>query len=131
MRMFTYGTLKDPENLKDDGATNIIEDAFIKGYKLYSFMGGFPITKYTGDKKDVIYGTLFTMPKAIILGYYDILEGYDPDRSKDINMYNRVFIPVYTKKGITKAQFYEANEKHFTNHYTNKNLIKTGVWTGI
>ena len=45
MLMFTYGTLKDPLRLEQDGAIVTVENAVVQGFKMYSNKGFFPITK--------------------------------------------------------------------------------------
>lgn len=127
MKLFTYGTLKDPVQLKKDGATNIIENACVSGYKMYLFRNSFPVTYFTGMDNDVIYGTLFDIPLIVVLTHYDPIEGYNLNRSPKENMYNRRWVKVETPdRKEVDAQMYVANEEWFNRTYIPANLIKSG-----
>lgn len=126
MKLFTYGTLKDPTKLKLDGATNIIENARVEGYQMYLYNDAFPVTKKTGKPKDVIYGTLCEIPDNVVLKYYDYVEGYVPKRPKSKNMYNREEVLVLAEGRAIRAQMYIANEDWFTDTYSPRNLIESG-----
>lgn len=131
MLMFTYGTLKTPERLRQDGAILAIENAKVKGFKMYSNRGYFPITKRTGNENDVIYGTLCIIPKQVVTGYYDRIEGYVPGRSPKENMYNREKVTVYIDDKTIEAEMYVTNEEMFEDLYTDENLIKSGNWDDV
>lgn len=129
MKLFTYGTLKYPENLKRDGATNIIENTFVRGYKMYvhGTFSLFPITKNTGNPRDVIYGTLSDVPDNVITTTYDSIEGYSPNRSRKENMYNRLKTIVHTPDGEQiEAYMYVTNERYFKDTYKPQNLVPSG-----
>lgn len=132
MLIFTYGTLKTPERLRQDGAILAIENAKVKGFKMYSNRGYFPITKRTGNENDVIYGTLCIIPKHVVTEYYDRIEGYVPERNPKENMYNREKVTVYIDDDKTiEAEMYVANEEMFEDLYTDENLIKSGNWDDV
>ncbi|PWA05274.1 hypothetical protein DCC39_18250 [Pueribacillus theae] len=132
MKMFTYGTLKDVEMLKEYGATDIAENAYVKGYQMYSYRNGFPITKKTGYAGDIIYGTLFSIPKEVVLYTFDRIENYVPGRERIHNMYNRERVFVRRNDRLISefeiAHMYLANEDYFIDHYIEENLIESGLW---
>ena len=131
MKLFTYGTLKDPNKLKQDGATNIIENARVEGYQMYLYSDAFPVTKKTGKPTDVIYGTLCEMPDDVVLKHYDYIEGYRPNRPKRKNLYNREEVPVLAEGCAIRAQMYIANEDCFKSVYVPQNLIESGNFDDI
>src|SRR5690625_7994881 len=75
---FYYGTLQ-PSDVH-------YKKNYIKGYKVYNTDYGFPITKYTGEDKDRVYGTLMYVDKDYI-PVLDSIEGYSENMSKKYNMY--------------------------------------------
>lgn len=131
MLMFTYGTLKDPLRLEQDGAIITVENAVVQGFKMYSNKGFFPITKRTGNTNDVIYGTLFFIPKHVITQYYDRIEGYIPGRDPKLNMYNREKVNVSVNGRQVEAEMYVANEDMFEELYEDSNLVESGNWDDV
>lgn len=124
--MFTYGILKYRHNLEREGALSIVENCTVKGHKMHLYNCSFPITRKTNDN-DVIYGTLFEIPKSVVLYNYDFIEGYDSTRPAIENMYNREEVEVITPSGeVVKAQMYFANPYQFEGYLNNYTLIPTG-----
>jgi hypothetical protein len=127
MMMFTYGILKYSKNLKREGAITIVENATIKGHKIHLYGASFPITSKSGNDNDIVYGTLFEIPKYVVLSNYDYVEGYRPSRPAHENMYNREEVEVIKPNGekIT-AQMYYANQQQFSDSINNYTLIPSG-----
>ncbi len=113
--MFTYGILKYPENITIEGGINIIENAMIKGHKMYAYRGySFPVTQVTGNESDVVYGTYFEIYEQMVTEGYDAVEGYSPSNPPHLNMYNRRMVEVILPSGEKKmANMYIANEGMF------------------
>jgi gamma-glutamylcyclotransferase (GGCT)/AIG2-like uncharacterized protein YtfP len=127
MMMFTYGILKWRHNLEREGAITIVENSTIKGHKIHLYGNSFPITRKTGNDNDIVYGTLFEIPKYVVLSNYDIVESYSPHRKPEDNMYNREEIEVTTPNGeVVMAQMYYANQEQFARHLTPFTEIPTG-----
>lgn len=125
--MFTYGILKYPNNILADGGSNIIENCYVTNQRMYLYNNSFPITSRSRWIADRVYGTLFQIPEHILLHQYDRIEGYDSDRPKYENMYNRETVKVYKPNGeMVEAQMYIANPAMFAGHYTPQNMVKTG-----
>lgn len=127
--LFTYGILKYPQNIQREGGINIVENATVKGHKIYLYNNSFPITKMTGNNNDVVYGTVFDVPMSMITEHYDIVEGCNPKAHPSTNMYNRIEVDVILPDGSTKkAQMYYANDNRrmFGGEYNSNNLIPTG-----
>jgi gamma-glutamylcyclotransferase (GGCT)/AIG2-like uncharacterized protein YtfP len=127
MWMFTYGILKYPHNLEREGALQIIENSTITGHSIHLYNNSFPVTKKTGNKNDIVYGTLFEIPKSMVLGSYDYIEGYRPGRPESENMYNRENVEVTTPSGEkVTAEMYYANQRMFARDITAYTHIPTG-----
>jgi|SRR5690625_67107 len=118
---FFYGTLQ-PSDVP-------YKKNYIKGYKVYNTDYGFPITKYTGEDKDRVYGTLMYVDKDYI-PVLDSIEGYSENMPKNENMYNREKVKVFAEgieEGIL-AYVYIANEDTFMDQYVEGNYLKDGRW---
>lgn len=127
MMMFTYGILKYRYNLMEEGATVIIENSTVSGQEVFLYNNSFPITRKTENKNDVVYGTLFEMPKEVVLKQYDHIEGYNPNAPSTHNMYNREKVTVTTPSGEKiEAEMYYANPMHFQGWYNSRTKIPTG-----
>lgn len=127
MTMFTYGILKYRDNLEREGATNIVENSIIKGHKIHLYSNSFPITQKTDNENDIVYGTLFEIPKYYVLSNYDYIEGYNPNRPAHNNMYNREVVQVTKPNGeVVEAEMYYANQIQFEHHLNDFTHIPTG-----
>lgn len=127
MLMFTYGILKYRHNLEREGAKNIVENSTISGHKIYLYNNSFPITKKTGNNEDIVYGTLFEIPKYVVLTSYDYTEGFIPSRPAHENMYNREVVKVTKPNGeVVEAEMYYANQVQFSSHFNDFTHLPTG-----
>jgi hypothetical protein len=126
--MFTFGILKYPENIEYQGGINIVENATVKGHVMYATSGrGFPVTQITGNPDDAISGTYFEMPVDVVLGDFDITEGYSPYTDPSENMYNRNIVQVTLPNGqIKDANMYIANPEWFKTDMIEDYRIRTG-----
>jgi hypothetical protein len=126
--MFTYGILKQPRNIKREGGINIVENCTVSGHKMFLYNGSFPITKFTENENDVIYGTLFDVPAYVVTTSYDFTEGYNPHRPAINNMYNRETVKVTNPNGeIVEAQMYVCNQVMF---HKNLAMVENYIVTG-
>jgi gamma-glutamylcyclotransferase (GGCT)/AIG2-like uncharacterized protein YtfP len=127
MWLFTFGILKYPYNITREGGFHIVENSTVKGQVMHLYAASFPITRITDNDEDVIYGTLFEVPKSQVLYSYDGIEGYDPNRPADVNMYNRIEVEVTKPDGTTQmAQMYYANQRQFSGYLNEMTIIPTG-----
>lgn len=129
IQMFTYGILKHPNNILADGGIDIVENAMVRGHKMYATGGkGFPVTEVTGNPEDVIYGTLFTVSAKKVITDYDLTEGYSGYVPKEKNMYNREAVQVIhpLTQDIYEAQMYIANPVLFKDDMIQDYWITTG-----
>jgi gamma-glutamylcyclotransferase (GGCT)/AIG2-like uncharacterized protein YtfP len=124
--MFTYGILKYPYNIKRERGVDIIENATVSGQVMHLYNNSFPITRMTGNENDVVYGTLFKVPRSTV-AQYDYIEGYDSRRDERDNMYNRIIVDVKTPTGeIIQANMYYANQRMFARDLVKHTHIPTG-----
>jgi len=133
--MFTYGILKYPNKIKRDGGVDIVENCTVTGQKMFLYYLGYPITQVTGNENDVIYGTLFKIPKQTLV-QYDRIEGYSPKRPPYANLYNREEVKVKTPTGeIVDAQMYIASPAQFSGEYNvpipSGNFDDAGIPVGL
>jgi hypothetical protein len=125
--LFAYGILKYPKNLFDDGAIEVIENCRTHGHVMYLYNNSFPITRQTGKKDNVIFGTVAKVPMWLLTEHYDHIEGYDPNRPHHQNMYNRKLIEVHTPNGeVIKSNMYIANPSMFAKDFKPNKHIITG-----
>lgn len=125
--MFTYGILKYPSNIKNEGGVNIVTNAKVKGHRMYTYRGSFPITKRVEENEAVVYGTYFEIEEAVVLDSYDTTEGYFPNGPKNRNMYNREIVTVILPDGTEKqANMYIANKEMFNEWFHPDIEIVTG-----
>jgi hypothetical protein len=114
--MFTYGILKYPANIANDGGVSIVEAAKVKGHVMYATGGGkgYPVTQVTGDESNIISGTYFEVPRRVVEHSYDLTEGYNPHNAPEANMYNRTVVNVILPNGeVKQANMYIANPDWF------------------
>jgi hypothetical protein len=126
--MFTFGILKYPHNIEEEGGINIVENSTLSGYIMYATNGtNFPVTEFTGLDSDIIYGTYFEVPAHVVFGSYDAIEGYDPNNNPEYNMYNRKLVSVKLPSGeIKEANKYIANPSYFIRSMIPEYQIMTG-----
>ncbi|MDA0349095.1 MAG: gamma-glutamylcyclotransferase [Verrucomicrobia bacterium] len=125
--VFVYGTLK-PGGFYHDrfcGSFHFeTEEAFVDG-RLFDF----PHLGYPGalqEKGSRIRGFIlrFSHPETEVLAKLDMLEGYDPERTEDLNEYYRKRISVFKEENDT-----EASEKAWCYFMTLKKIESYGgVW---
>jgi hypothetical protein len=127
--MFTYGILKYPANIANDGGVNIVEMSKVKGHVIYATGKGtgFPVTKVTGNESNIVFGTYFEIPRHVVEHSYDITEGYHPNNPAENNMYNRTLVDVILPNGeVKQANMYIANADWFTESMLPEFEITTG-----
>ena len=126
-RVFVYGTLKAGEKLDRKTFADkrvSVKPALIEG-TLYD-AGWFPAVKLGG--KNTVHGEVHQFNKKdidSIVGIMDSIEGYNPSRKNEHNLYVRRIVVVKSKDGEKlKAYVYE-----FSGKLSEDRRVKSGVWT--
>ena len=130
LKVFVYGTLKPEEANYPrycDGWVILQQPAYTQGI-LYDLPFGYPAMT-EGENK--VKGILLTFKDRSILNNLDRLEGYQPDRSPDLNEYYRRLVPVYdlSDRLIDEAYAYFMTSEQIQ-RYGGK-IVKSNWWTGV
>jgi gamma-glutamylcyclotransferase (GGCT)/AIG2-like uncharacterized protein YtfP len=127
--MFAYGILKYPHNILEEGGKNIVENAKVKGFRLYA-QGGKGIslaTPYGATQDDEVIGTYFEVPESVVYDEYDFIEGFNPSSPPIENMYNRRMVEVTLPNGkVKQANMYIANVAWFWKDFIPEFRIESG-----
>lgn len=127
--VFVYGTLKPGEKNYLSycaGRTMAETKAYTLGH-LYHLPLGYPAMAFGKQK---VEGYLLTFPNTSILTSLDELEDYQPDRSPNLNEYNRqqVFVYSLTADVLGKAWVYLMNLEKI--QQAQGKFINSGCWSG-
>ena len=128
LKVFVYGTLKPGEANFAPYCHRYVksqEEAYVEGL-LYELPMGYPgITE--GNNK--VRGVLLTFSTNKVLQNLDLLEGYQPNRTSNLNEYDRRLVPVYSldDQFIDRAWCYFMTPEKIEQYQGI--LLKSNCWT--
>ncbi len=121
-KVFVYGTLKVGGYFAEHFNSVRLKSskAKIKGTLFDS--GQFPAMKLDG--KHVVHGELHEYSNFVeVILQMDRIEGYNGEKDREFNLYNRTKTMVETDEGNKIAVIYEFNKST-----VNMPIIETGIW---
>lgn len=127
-KVFVYGTLKPGGHYWPqfcEGKVSVVEPAKIRG-ELYDLHVGYPGVFLRGSSW--VQGYVLTFPKRADFEQLDVLEGYEPDRSAELNEYVRCRVECFSHEGkpLCEAWGYEMTEATFRQFSGTR--IECGDW---
>ena len=130
LKVFVYGTLKPGEANYLRYCSSKVEfqqKAYTKGM-LYDLPFGYPAMT---EGENNVKGVLLTVKDLNILDNLDRLEGYQPQRTTNLNEYFRRLVPVYnlSDRFIDKAWAYFMTPAKIERY--GGILVRSNWWTGV
>lgn len=104
IRIFVYGTLKPGQANWERALSGHVRRrmaGFIRG-RLFDLPTGFPAAT-AGDGR--VHGHVLHLPTAM-LARVDEIEGFEPGRDPDRNLYQRLTVPAFTPQGAPAGKVY-------------------------